>query len=422
MNIFSRFKKSEYAKNSTILMAGTVISMVLQIVSVAWLGKYYSDEVWGIYEYFCTAYSIFLIIATGRYELAIMIPKDDNDGFILTVISSMLAVAFSIAMAVVLVLTSLIFSFSLDWVIFLPPTLAIIGVYYSVNYWLNRKKYYIKLAINRVTQGVLFVIFNLLYAFILPDKRYGLILGYMTAQLIVTIILVIYIVIDYKKLNIQLSKERAKELMIDYINFPKISVLSGVVNNIAVRLPVFLLGGLAGASVVGQYSMMNRILGAPITVISEAIRDVFRQKASKDFAKNGECANTYNTTFKTLALTAIVPFILIMIGVKPILNSLFGDLWTMAGNFVIIMTPFYYIKFIASPLTFMTYISNKQSFDMKWQISMCISSAVAFFVGYLLTNNPYIMLLMYGIALAVMYIISFSYTKKLAKGNNTNPN
>lgn len=416
MGILSHFKKSEYAKNSTILMGGTVISMVLQIVSVAWLGKYYSDEFWGIYEYFCTAYSICLIIATGRYELAIMLPSKDEDAAGLTILSGGLSVVISGVMMLLLWISSLLFNFSLDWVVFLPLTLAILGVYYSANYWLNRKKYYIRLALNRVIQGILFVVFNLLYAFILPDKRFGLILGYITAQAIVMVMLLLYFVIDYKKNHFHVTFSQIKQLAKQYINFPKLSTPSGVINNLAVRLPVFLLGWLTDASVVGQYAMMNRILGAPITVISEAIRDVFRQKASRDYAEDQECYHTYKTTFRSLALTAVVPFILIMIGVKPTLNLLFDDLWNMAAGFVFVMTPFYYIKFIVSPLTFMTYIAGKQSFDMKWQIVFCVTSFLSFFIGYFISHNPYIMLLSYGLSMAIMYGISFYYTRKLSKG------
>lgn len=415
MGILSKFKKSEYARHSTILMAGTVISMLLQILSVFWLGKFYSDEMWGVYEYFCTGYSIFLIVATGRYELAIMLPKEDNDGFMVALLSAGMAVAFSVATAALLFILHL-FGVALGWVMFLPPTLAILGIYYSCNYWLNRKKRYINLAINRVIQGVLFVVFNLGYAFVLSDIRYGLILGYITAQAIVMLMLVVSMVLDYKKQNIKLSLKRTKELATEYINFPKISSISGVINNISTRLPVLLLGFFAGNAVVGQYAMMTRILGAPITVISEAIRDVFRQKASKEYAVNQECSSTFMGTFKSLALIAIVPFIVIMIGAKPVLNLLFDDLWNMAAYFIILMAPFYYVKFIVSPLTFMTYIARRQSYDMKWQIVLCISSTAAFYLGYILTKNPYVMLLLYGIVQTILYMVSFSYTKKLAKG------
>ncbi len=415
MGVLNKFKKSEYAKNSTILMAGTVISMVLQTLSVFWLGKFYADDMWGIYEYFCTAYSIFLIVATGRYELAIMLPKEDSDGFMIALLSAGLSVAFSIVTTIILFVLYLL-GIELGWMIFLPITLAILGIYYSCNYWLNRKKRYINLAINRVIQGVLFVVFNLGYAFILPDRRYGLILGYITAQAIVMVMLIVSMIIDYKKQKFKLSVKRTKELAKEYINFPKISSISGVINNIAVRLPVLLLGFFAGNSVVGQYAMMNRILGAPITVISEAIRDVFRQKASKEYAQNNECYGTFIKTFKSLSLVAIIPFVLIMLGAKPILNILFGDLWNMAAYFIILMAPFYYVKFIVSPLTFMTYIARRQSYDMKWQIALCVSSTIAFYLGYILTKNPYVMLLLYGIVQTILYMVSFNYTKKLAKG------
>ena len=415
MSIFSKFKKSEYAKHSTILMTGTVISMVLQTVSMIWLGMYYTAEMFGINEYFCTAYSIFLIVATGRYELAIMLPKEDNDGFMVALLSAGLSIVFALVSTVVLVVIWL-FGVDLDWVVFLPPTLGILGVYYSCNYWLNRKKKYINLAINRVVQGILFVAFNLSYAVILPDRRYGLILGYLSAQTVVMFMLIISMTIDYKRLNITISRVRIMELAKEYINFPKISSVSGVINNVAVRLPVLLLGFFAGDAVVGQYAMMNRVLGAPITVISEAIRDVFRQKASKEYAINQECYKTFIGTFRSLALTAVVPFILIMIGAKPILSLMFGDLWNMAGNFIILMTPFYYVKFIVSPLTFMTYIARRQSYDMKWQIVLCIGSTVAFYLGYLITKDAYAMLLFYGIAQTILYVVSFQYTKSLSQG------
>lgn len=421
MGIVFKLKKSEYAKNSTVLMTGTVISMLLQILSVIWLEKFYATEIWGVYEYFCTAYSIFLIVVTGRYELAIMLPKEDSDGFMIAMLSGGLSVIFS-GCAFIIMLIVAQFGVTLGWVIFLPPTLAILGVYYSCNYWLNRKKKYINLAVNRVIQGILFVAFNLSYVFTLQDKRYGLILGYITAQAVVMLILLVSVLIDYKRLKITVSFTRIKELAVEYINFPKISLISGFINNVAVRLPVLLLGFFAGDAVVGQYSMMNRVLGAPITIISEAIRDVFRQKASKDYAVNGECKKTFMGTFKSLSLIAIIPFILLMIGAVPILNLLSKDKWDMAAYFIILMAPFYYVKFVVSPLTFMTFIARRQGYDMKWQIMLCISSTVAFYLGYLFTKDPYVMLIFYGIAQTVLYAICFRYTKRLANGELKNEN
>ena len=82
-------------------------------------------------------------------------------------------------------------------------------------------------------------------------------------------------------------------------------------------------------------------LGAPITIISEAVREVFRQRASCDYAKNGECRAVYRTTGKMLALAALVPFVLLMLGAVPAFSAIFGDKWRMAAYFIVMMSPFY---------------------------------------------------------------------------------
>lgn len=416
MKFFSRLKKSEYARHSTLLMASTVISMLLQSVSMLWLGNLYGPEYMGLNQYFSTAYSILLILVTGRYELAIMLPKEPNDGFLLTLLSGGLAVGLSVILEVLLMLGHFLFGMELDWVAFLPLCLAVLGVYYSCNYWLNRNKQYKKLAFNRILQGILFVLFNTSFAYLLPSRRYGMILGYICAQAVVAFLLFLSLLGDYKEYGITFSFSRIKELAREYIKFPKISTPSGMINNLAVNIPVLLLGPLAGDAVVGQYYMMNRVLGAPISVVSEAIRDVFRQKASQEYAEQGECFHTYQTTFRSLGLIALLPFGLLMLIAVPAFRLIFGESYLMAAFFIVLMSPFYYIKFIVAPLTFMTYIAQKQDFDMKWQIAFCISSVLAFLLGSVLTHNPYIMMLFFGIAQALLYSISFYYTRKLSKG------
>lgn len=416
LSIFSKVKKNEYAKNSTILMTGTVISMILKAITAIVLSNYLGDALLGVSGIYTASYSILLIVATGRYELSIMLPKDDNDGFMLMILSSGLSFVFSALMMILLSIFSAIFSFSLGWIWFLPITLAVLGTYFSINYWLNRKKQYKKLAVNRILQGILYFGFCFLFYFIEFTKEYSLILGYIFSQATVLIILIIYAICDYKKYNIKVKFSRIKELAIKNIDFPRISVASGVVNNLATRLPVFLLQYFCGIKVVGQYTLMEQVFAAPIAIISESIRDVFRQKASKDYAEDNECYNTYYKTFKTLAISAIAPFLLIMIGAKPIISLVFSDEFNMAAIFIIIMAPFYYVKFIVSPLTFMSYIANKQGFDMKWQMLFCISSASAFMIGYFVSHNPYIMMALYGVALGIMYVINFYYTRRFAKG------
>lgn len=415
MGIFQRFRHSEYARHSTLLMAGTIISMLLQTLSFAWLGRWYSDEYMGLYQYFATAYSILLIPATGRYELAVMLPKADSDGLLLALLSGGCSILFAFLAGLFLLIVQ-VAGVSLGWVSFLPLGIAVLGVYYSCNYWLNRNRRYRALAVCRVIQGILFVFFNVAFAFFLPNRRYGLILGFIAAQSGAAALLFFVTLRDILRLRRSLSRRRLLELALEYRNFPRLSAPSGIVNTLAVQLPVLLLSALAGDAAVGQYSMMNKVLGAPISVISEAIRDVFRQKASREYAEKGECEATFRSTFKTLALAAVPPFLLLMLLAFPVFRALFGNAWDMAASFILMMSPFYYVRFVVSPLTYLTYIAGKQRFDMLWQMGFCAASLAAFLLGRAVSEGPYWMMLFYGIAQAVCYGVSYRYTRKLSRG------
>lgn len=416
MKLLTRFKKSEYAKNSVILMTGTVLSMALKAITALVLSYFLGEVTLGHFGSFSAWNSILLVVVTGRYELAIMLPKEDNDGFLLTILSAALSLILSIIMGIVFVVLQFGFHIALGWLQFLPPSLAVLGVYYSINYWLNRKKCYKKLAINRILQGFFVALFSGLFYAIQFTRDDSMIWGYIVSQAAVLVILIVYIVRDYRKYRFRIDLQRMKKLAIEYINFPRLSVVAGVVNNITMKLPIILLGFFGSPALVGQYTLMDNILAAPIALVSEAVRDVFRQKASRDYADDHECYHTYKATFKTLALTAILPFVLIMFGAKPIIDIIYHNQFAMAGYFIMIMAPFFYIRFVVAPLTFMTYIAGKQAFDMKWQIGFCISSTCAFALGFLLTHNPYVMILFYGISNGIMYMISLWYTRKLAKG------
>lgn len=352
MGLFSRLRTSEYARHSAILMTGAVISMLLQTVSFAWLGNYYNDMAMGLYQYLNTAYSILLIAATGRYELSVMLPEDDCDGYLLALLSAGMSVLFSCLLEAVVLIAQFVFGVNPDWFAFLACNCSLCWVFIIPgNYWLNRQKCYVKLAVNRVLQGVLFRLFQcILCPRFAGTDGMDFILGYLSAQIVVMLILAVYMALDYRKYRIRFSFARLHELAVDYAKFPKYSVPAGIVNNLAMHLPVFLLGALSGSGVVGQYTMMNKVLGAPITIISEAVRDVFRQRASCDYAKNGECRAVYRTTGKMLALAALVPFVLLMLGAVPAFSAIFGDKWRMAAYFIVMMSPFYYVKFIVSPL------------------------------------------------------------------------
>ena len=78
--MFNKLKpKSEFSRNVLTLMTGTTIAQAIPIAISPILTRIYAPEDFGMFALYMSVASIISVIATGRYELAIMLPKKDED-------------------------------------------------------------------------------------------------------------------------------------------------------------------------------------------------------------------------------------------------------------------------------------------------------------------------------------------------------
>lgn len=406
-------------------MIGTTVGMIIQILSQPFLIRFgfYNDVELGVRTVFTSFYSVLSIIATLRFEMAIMLPKKEEEAYGVMLLSCITSFVFSVFLEAVWIIT-LLTPFNplglknYNWMWMVPIITFELGVYNSCNYWLNRCKRYKNLAANRIIQQALIVAVSVIFSKkVFNAGINGMVIAYTAAQGIVMLILIFYAARDYKRLKICFGVSDFKRLFVRYIKFPVNIMPSGLVNQVAVQLPVWILTSAFGEGVVGQYSMTVTVLGTPITVIGQAVADVFRQKGSADYNENGECREIYRSTAKTLAKTAVIPFVLLAAAAVPLFRLILGDGWDMAAYFVIIMAPFYFIRFVVSPLTYMTIIAEKQKFELLWQVAMAVFTGLSLFVASTVFGlNVYFAIAAYSIAYSIMYIIHINYTRKLASG------
>ena len=112
-------KLGSYAKDSLILMAGTAVSMGISLLSSPILSRLYTPEEFGVLTTFTSVYSVLLIAATCRYELAILLPKEEEEALSVTLLGAGFSVVFSLALALVLTVMDF-FGVALSFWPFLP--------------------------------------------------------------------------------------------------------------------------------------------------------------------------------------------------------------------------------------------------------------------------------------------------------------
>ena len=77
--MLNRFVKSEFGKNVVTLMTGTTIAQILPVALTPVLTRLFSPEEFGAFAFFASIISILLVFSSGRYEQAIVLPKEDKD-------------------------------------------------------------------------------------------------------------------------------------------------------------------------------------------------------------------------------------------------------------------------------------------------------------------------------------------------------
>ncbi len=415
--------KSEFSRSVLTLMTGTTIAQAIPIAISPILTRIYTPEDFGVFALYMSIASIIGVAATGRYELAIMLPKKDEHA--VNIVSLSIIISFLVSLVLFLIvfvfnsqITSLLGNSEIsNWLYFIPISIMITSFYNSLNYWSNRKKHYKRLATSRVVQSGATATANLSMGFV-GFGASGLILSGLAGQGIATTVLGKMIWKEDRELFQKVNRLKILVLAKRYIKFPKFLIIAHSINTTSRQLPIILFSSFFNASVVGFFMLTQRVVVLPMIIVASAIADVFRQKASYDYINNRECEKLFLSTFKKLLLIAILPFSIFYFIAPELFAFIFGSEWRIAGEYAQIMTPMFFLQFVISPLSSMFLIAEKQQLDLYWQIYLLLTVTLAILIGKYFFNNEYDSLRFFSLAYSMAYIINFFMTYRFSKGSN----
>lgn len=408
--------KSEFSRNVLTLMTGTTIAQAIPIAISPVLTRIYTPEDFGIFALYMSIASILSVMATGRYELAIMLPKKDEDATHLVALSIIITLLVSLIALLLVIffntsITKLLGNQEIsDWLYFMPLTILLTGVYQSLKFWSNRQKQYKYLAINRVTQSTVTATSNLGLGLVGLGSS-GLVIGGILGQTLSTIHLAKIINTKDKRIFRKVKKLKIIALARRYINFPKFDILASLFSVFAQGLIHILFNSLFSTTISGYYYLTQRVLGLPITILASAILDVFKERASKDYMQHGNAKVIYISTFKKLILLGTLPSILLFIFAIDIFTFIFGENWIIAGEYTQILTPMLFLRFISSPLSFMLYIAGQQKVNVIGQFLFLLSTITSFYLG----ESPKEVVLFLSFFFSLIYIYYLYISAKVAK-------
>ncbi|HRH51632.1 MAG TPA: oligosaccharide flippase family protein [Panacibacter sp.] len=405
------YLKNTFLRNVFVVMFGTAIAQAIPVLISPLLTRIYSPSDFAVFSLYLSVLNTLSIIITGRYELAIILPKYEKAALIILKISLFITAILSFVFFIFFIffsnsLAQLLGNNNISrWLLVLPLSLLLTGVFQSLSYWLTKEKNYTAISKTRLIQSLTGVLFTILLGFI-PIISGGLVFGNIIGLLIAVIFSVIIIYPSIKKNFWDSSKSKLKLYALKYIDFPKYNAFSSLVNAIGIYIPLWYISSVFNAETTGYYGLATRIIAIPLMLFSSSVSQVYYKKAADIFnSKQDLYKFTKNLFLKCLSI-AILPLMILVFLAPYLFNIVFGAKWYEAGRMSQYIAVGIFVQVIISPFTGVFAIIDKLKVVMIWQFLYLVSNVVFIYINQLFFKNALTSyLLLYSLMNILLYSI-----------------
>jgi len=408
--------KSEFSRNVLTLMTGTTIAQAIPIAISPILTRIYTPEEFGIFALYMAFISIGAAIVTGKYEMAILLPKRNEYAKYLVVISIFLTTCFSILLYIFYYIffeeinSILNIQDKFNYFYLVPIGIFLFAFYNILLQWMNRQKEYKLMTKNRFIQSSSIALFQLLIGAV-EKLSLGLVIADIIGR-IIAIVLIFKSVFSQIKID-NFSLKKLIYLVNRYKKFPKWEMPATVLNISSFQIPYIFIPILFTSAIAGFYFLVFRVLMMPIGLVGNAILEVFKNRAIEDFNKYNSCKEIYKKIFLLLLGIGIIPTFILIFFAQEIFAFAFGEAWREAGIYAQILAPLALLRLISAPLSFVFFIREKLELDLLIQFIFLILVLISLYISYFYSSSI-VLVSSLSISGSIFYIIQLIVSYRLS--------
>lgn len=409
MSFYKNLLKSSYSKNVLTLMTGNTIAQAIPIAITPILTRLYTPYDFGLLALFMSLIALLGVIANGKFEQAIMLPKKEIESLNLVYLSVLISSFFSLFLLILVLFFKQQIAFILgepsieNWLFFVPVLVLIIGVFNSLKIYRVRNKNFKQVSASLVSKSSGLAVTQLVIG-IIRSGVFGLILGQIVSYLMGNLFL-----FKNKANTISIKKtfkkSLIKELARKYQRFPKYTLPGSLLNSLSLNSINFLIVAFFATSILGFYTIARKLLSLPSVIIGESINQVYFQKLSETKNDGGNVLQVFNDYTRRLILISLLIFAVAYFTVEPLFTFILGSDWSIAGQFAKILVPLACIRLVSSTISSTLHVFQKQHYTLLIQTIQFFTIVTIFWLSYIWNFEFMDTLLFYSSVLSIEYII-----------------
>jgi len=400
-----------YWKNVASVFGGMAVAQVIPLLGSLLIARIYAPDSYGVFATWLGVAQIVTVAITYRLEAAFGLEVDGKTRAQL--VGTTVALVLLTGSVLSLTMTALLWGMGMQLKI-VPPALLWLLIPQSMGLalslvwqsWAANDGELKKLSIIRIYQALAITGMQIAAGLLYPDAASLAVAQ--TLAVWMTVLFCMKIMPLHCTMLATRGKARLQERFCllkyywkKYHRFPMLALPADLINTVAAQMPVILIGSRFGAEIAGYYALATRMMGAPVSLLGGAVRDVFKRAANEQFRTLGHCRPIYQRTFWVLLGLSLLMVACVIPLAKPLFVLLFGAQWALAGVMTVWLIPMYALGFMASPLSYTFYVVQKQNIDLLWQMGLLGMTLLTL----LLPDSWRQTLLAYSGGYALMYVL-----------------
>ena len=375
--------------NITKLLSSRLAAQGILLAAAPVMSRLFPPGSFGVFEIFISVASVLMVVACFRYELSIPLGRSRSEA------SASFALSLAFAFFSTLIVLALIPVFgermarwfetprlrTLLWL--MPIAVFLAGFRSSLRYMAARDGRFGLIAWSGLGSALGGISVPVLWGVVIGASATGLLAGYLTGIMSGILLLFVFLcrnlMIDVKRTDFSfwmlwtVAKRHKK--------FPIFSTWSILLNTVSVRSPGFILGLFFSTTVAGYYSLGQRIVGLPVSLIGVSIAQVFLPAGAREYNETGTLSGLVRDMFGRLVQIGVFPAVVLIFLGPALFEFVFGHEWIEAGTYAQILACWSLFAFIYSPLSTVFAILNRQGLELLLNVLIVLGRVFGLLIG-----------------------------------------
>jgi lipopolysaccharide exporter len=358
-----RIQLGGVARNFVVVGSATAIGQGATILAAPVLARLYDPQAFGILSVYAALLSVLVAGSSLRYDLAVPLAGDPVEAVHLLVLSVIIALATSLALAVVVLLWGTSLSTALGaaplapflWL--LPIALFVASVAQAVASWAVYNRSFPAIGRMRAMQGFAqaFCQGALGLARVGPI---GLIVGDVAGRLVG--IEQLFRPLLTALSSITLTTGAMRRYTGQRWGFARVMTAASFLSAMSLQVPFLLIPALFDLESSGQYFVAYRVLVLPASLVAAALSQVFFGEASSRRGDARRLHDLARNTAVSLFVFSIPTYMMLLVAGPILLTAVFGSQWTNAGLYAQIMSPGLVLWSVSSPISTLLVVGRRE--------------------------------------------------------------